>query len=580
MLQSIKLVIFLLPLYCVTYSQQIKDLSSECQYNQTFGTMVTCNYGNKTISKLLKVSRPYLDLESWKSLSVIGNSDVTDFPLDYFTGIKNIETLSFHGTRLQSIPNIFMNLQQVYTMDLSLNEIEIVSTVNIQKLGIRHLNVSRNTIRYLEPDDLSWISSVEILDISNNKITDIPKDYFRSTRLIRKLILSFNSLRTIHEYVFSGLETSLQELYLAENQISDIHPLAFNNLLELKLLDLSGNPFNLKIDVSSIKLPQHIAHLDLHKTALTKLDFCFIQHLHDLEFINLQENDLECSCDLLWVMKHLKRHYYQSPTARPQQSETRCINADNHTETVSALEPVCRNKTKQLCSTVNPLSELLQNLKDLHYMVEIRKGKIWIHWGHLNSSLIYAYRISVKEESEEGYFYGPVTIHSSSDYFKIESSDLKNTELKVCLQIMTNETFDLYTKCAFVEDESLSSIVGILAGILFLIPCLIALTLVIYYDKKHHLRQQLKDRLLHVSESDSEDEGSNVYKQEVNDEIVSVVTENKKKTLHDGVVLNSTDLSCSVPDVSVKFITEESLSSIQSDLSTVEGQKSKSAPNS
>jgi hypothetical protein len=70
-----------------------------------------------------------------------------------------------------------------------------------------------------------------------------------------------------------------------------------------------------------------------------------------------------------------------------------------------------------------------------------------------------------------------------------------------------------------------------------------------------------------------------VYKQEVNDEIIGVVTDNKKKTLHDGIVLNSTDLSDSVPHVSIKFVSEDSPSTKQSDLATVEGQKLKSEIN-
>lgn len=185
-----------------------------------------------------------------------------------------------------------MNLQQVFTIDLSLNELLVISTLHLQKLGIHHLNLSKNIIRFLKADDLLWIPSVEVLDLSNNKIAEIPDNSFSSTRLIRKLILSSNFLTSISEHFFSGLESNLKELYLGKNQISDIHPLAFSKLLELKLLDLSGNPLNLKIDVSSIKLPQHIVHLDLQSTKLSTLEYCSLSHLHDIEFINLQGNDL------------------------------------------------------------------------------------------------------------------------------------------------------------------------------------------------------------------------------------------------------------------------------------------------
>lgn len=568
-------------LVTLTHSQQIDDLSSNCRYraSEPSITSVTCNYENtSSISRLLGLGRSYLEQESWKSLEVTGNSNITSFPADYFTGIKDIESLAFHGTRLQSIPNIFVNLQQVFTMDLSLNEILVVSTLQLQKLGIHHLNLSRNIIRFLKADDLLWIPSVEVLDLSNNNIAEIADSSFSSTRLIRKLILSSNLLTSISEHFFSGLESNLKELYLGMNQISFIHPLAFSKLLELKLLDLSGNPLNLRIDVSSIKLPQHIVHLDLQRTKLSTLEYCSLSHLHDIEFINLQGNDLHCTCEVVWVSQLLKRHFYPSLHSQKEQTEILCLHMNNETVNASSIEPECNKKTKPPCLSLTALSQLKLRLKDLHYMVEIRKGKIWMHWSHLNSSLIYAYRIEVIEDGKgEEYFYGPVTIHSSSNYFKIESFELKNTRLQVCLHVMANETYDLHVQCAFVEDKSLTSIVGILAGIIFLIPCVIGLFLVIYYDRKHKIQEESK-RLLH-SDSDSEDESRNVYKQEVRDENLDDVQKIKKRQIHDGIVLNSTQLPEAISQVSVKFINEDTAIVKQSDIPTVDECLSKSCTN-
>lgn len=532
----------------VTCCRMIEDLSSDCQCNAGHsGTTIACNYGNRTdVPKLLLASRSYLGQESWKSLVVFGNSNVITFPLDYFTGIKNIDTLSFHDIKLQSIPNIFENLQHVYTMDLSGNRIEIISTNNLQKLGVRLLNLSKNSISYLEPEDLSWIPSMEILDLSDNKIAEIPKGFFRTTRLIRKVVLSFNSLTVISKHVFSGLEATLQDLYLGENLISDIHPLAFSNLIELKLLDLSGNPLNPKIDIlSSLKLPQHIAHLDLQRTALTTFPFCFVHDLHDLEYINLQENYLECSCDLVWVAQHLKHHYYPSRDSQPEQLAIQCLSTDDRAETMSTLKQDCINKPRQPCSRTDPLSQLQQRLHDLHYVVEIRKGKIWMHWGRVNSSMVYAYRITVKEEGKDNeYFYGPVTIHPSSDHFTIESFDLKNTKLIVCLHVMANATGRLYKKCVSVEDESLSSIVGILAGIIFLVPCLLALGLVIYYDRNHKRRDDSNRTFLKtsVSYSESSRETKTLGSSESSKSIVDVEgVAGNRKSIADGDGINESD---------------------------------------
>ena len=562
-------------LVTLTCCRPLDDLCPDCQYTVSLGTMVTCNYENSsTIPRLLGDNRPYLEQESWKSLEITGNSNITSFPLHYFTGVKDIETLGLHGTRLRSIPDIFANLQQVFTMDLSLNEIEVLRTKNIHKLGIHHLNVSRNVLRSLTQEELSWIPSVEVLDLSNNRIRDIPDNSFKSTSLIRKLILTSNSLSTISEHMFSGLETNLKELFLGQNQISQIHPLAFSKLLELKLLDLSYNPLTLEFDFNSIKLPQHIVHLDLQRTGLQTLHFCSLHYLHDIEYINLEGNDLSCVCDLVWINQLLNRHYYPSPQSPMQQRPLQCQELSNGTVNVSSIATDCSNRTRPQCSGPTALAQLQLQLQSLHYMVNIRKGKIFLHWSNLNSSLIYAYRVDVREEDEEDeYFYGPVTIHPSSNSFKIDSYELENTRLHVCLHVMANESYDLHTKCIYVENESMNSIVGILAGIIFLIPCIIGLSLVIYHDRKHQLQAESMRRLLYL-DSDSEDEAKNVYKQDVCDDVVIDSSENKKRKLHDGIVLNSKDLSDSVSGISVKFIKEDPVSIQQSDISIVNSENS------
>lgn len=103
---------------------------------------------------------------------------------------------------------------------------------------------------------------------------------------------------------------------------------------------------------------------------------------------------------------------------------------NNEIVNVFFIELECNKKIKFLCLSFIVLFQLKLKFKDFYYMVEIRKGKIWMYWSYLNFFLIYVYWIEVIEYGKEKeYFYGFVIIYFSFNYFKIESFELKNIRL-------------------------------------------------------------------------------------------------------------------------------------------------------
>src|SRR5579883_1313347 len=80
------------------------------------------------------------------------------------------------------------------------------------------MNLKNMNIIEIEPSAFSTFTKLEIIDLTNNKIT------------------------SLDEVTFQGL-ANLKELYLSANQISQLPGSVFNNLNSLEILDLTSLKF-------------------------------------------------------------------------------------------------------------------------------------------------------------------------------------------------------------------------------------------------------------------------------------------------------------------------------------------------
>ena len=82
--------------------------------------------------------------------------------------------------------------------------------------------------------------SLELLDLSNNKLTDLPRGLFSGFYNLQTLHLSGNNISAINEDVFIGL-TKLHTLDLSSNFIESVPDNAFKGLNILRTLSMSSN---------------------------------------------------------------------------------------------------------------------------------------------------------------------------------------------------------------------------------------------------------------------------------------------------------------------------------------------------
>ncbi|XP_030638748.1 slit homolog 1b [Chanos chanos] len=91
------------------------------------------------------------------------------------------------------------------------------------------------------PKELSTFKHLQLVDLSNNKISSLSNYSFTNMTQLTTLILSYNSLRCIPPLAFGGLH-SLRLLSLHGNDISELHEGVFRDVASLSHLAIGANP--------------------------------------------------------------------------------------------------------------------------------------------------------------------------------------------------------------------------------------------------------------------------------------------------------------------------------------------------
>ncbi|XP_029913760.1 vasorin b [Myripristis murdjan] len=175
----------------------------------------------------------------------------------------------------------------------------------------KNLYLFANGIEGLTAEDFDGLMSLEMLDLSQNKLTELPDRVFEPLTSLRNLDLSSNQITYISEECFQGMPL-LERLYLYSNHIKAIHPAAFNGLEQLLELKLQGNqltslptlsmPRLLLLDLRFNILPSlgpsdlqtpNLESLKLAGVGLTSLDEELMASLRNLHELDISGNQLE-----------------------------------------------------------------------------------------------------------------------------------------------------------------------------------------------------------------------------------------------------------------------------------------------
>ncbi|XP_039759250.1 insulin-like growth factor-binding protein complex acid labile subunit [Pararge aegeria] len=183
-----------------------------------------------------------------------------------------ITTLSIHGNWPRTELSFLDNMYRLRNLHIINNNIQQIFNSPFQNLvSVENIDLSYNRISNIE--DLFQFETrpfkMHSISLAHNSIVEIPGYAFEELSSLVELDLSYNYIRELREEPFSNL-TNLQVLRLNNNKIKDLNG-ALHNLLNLRHLYLRSNEIQ-KFDMGTINTINHLETFDLSKNLIETID--------------------------------------------------------------------------------------------------------------------------------------------------------------------------------------------------------------------------------------------------------------------------------------------------------------------
>ncbi|KAJ4150551.1 hypothetical protein LMH87_011297 [Akanthomyces muscarius] len=160
-----------------------------------------------------------------------------DAPPNIFGGL---ETMDFHGNKLAAVPLGFRRLSQLTSLNLSKNNLDNnCLQILSQMTALRDLKLASNSLSGPLNAAISLLDGLEVLDLHDNKLSCLPEDMHKMSRL-RILDLAENNFESISFAAIAGLP--LSQLVLRKNRLTGtLIEDPIDAMRTLQTLDISCN---------------------------------------------------------------------------------------------------------------------------------------------------------------------------------------------------------------------------------------------------------------------------------------------------------------------------------------------------
>ncbi|KAL9918993.1 insulin like growth factor binding protein acid labile subunit convoluted isoform 1-T3 [Glossina fuscipes fuscipes] len=235
----------------------------------------------------------FVDQEISNKVEVVRviNGPLNDFPIELFQPLRKLKTLDLHGNRLENLKrNQFKNLRELEVLDISFNKIkklEAQHIADLTKLG--WCNVSHNSLNELARGTFARNSVLKVVNLSHNKIQRLDANSFRGMRFLRRLYMSDNVISDIGRGTF-GSVARIGTIDLARNALKKVEFQMFTQLNYIEILDLAENNIT-TIEKNSFKdiyqASINISHNNLETIQPKAFENCVNITVLDLSFNRL-----------------------------------------------------------------------------------------------------------------------------------------------------------------------------------------------------------------------------------------------------------------------------------------------------
>ncbi|KAG7660361.1 uncharacterized protein J8A68_006128 [[Candida] subhashii] len=234
-----------------------------------------------------------------------------------FGKLKNLVSLKLASNYLHTYPEPISELTGLIDLDLSYNDLSFLPRSIGKLVNLQKLNLCSNKLRKSLPSYFCKLQNLKRLDIRYNEITNVdvlgllPK--LEVAYATKNVISGFNdqveSFRVIHfdrnpitELNFQHRMDTLNILDLSKAKITDIPTTFIDKIPNIEKLVLDKNHL--------VTLPQNLGDLSklaffsIYNNQLQSLPST-IGNLHSLQYLDLHSNNLQGLPDDIWNMKSL-----------------------------------------------------------------------------------------------------------------------------------------------------------------------------------------------------------------------------------------------------------------------------------
>ncbi|XP_026320689.1 leucine-rich repeats and immunoglobulin-like domains protein 1 [Hyposmocoma kahamanoa] len=231
----------------LTFSS-VSDLQELDLSNNALTTLAFLNLGCGSDLKKLYFHKNMVDKVSNNTFAKVPSLEHLDLSYNViqsiesgaFIHLKKLENLLLHNNRLFSIQIINLEgLSALLKFDLSYTEIGNFTKAAVSGLKTTIFNCSHAELSYIHFDTFAEVEHIDILDLSYNSLVTFEINP-KGISSVESLYLNNNQITSISNVSFAGF-IELQTLHLEFNNIVNIHPKAFSTLKSLKILNLSDN---------------------------------------------------------------------------------------------------------------------------------------------------------------------------------------------------------------------------------------------------------------------------------------------------------------------------------------------------
>lgn len=300
--------LFNIPPRTFQYQKKLKELHLNYNKigaitNETFiglSSLVSLNLGDNFLDELS--ANVFSTLPKLEELNLSKNR-INRIDARTFNGLLSLRVLYLNDNSLSTVPSdSFGPLTSLAELYIGINVFTTIengaferlnglSTLDLKGAGLS--NISIDTFRGLE-------SSLRKLDISDNRLLQVPTTALNHFHRLEELMLGQNSFETIPSGAFAGF-TNLRHLDISGSpKLRSIENDAFADSPNLETLSIASNKALVDIQPRAFSGLLHLKSINLRDNALATMPENLVKW-DELNSFDISDNPLHCDCNMLWL---------------------------------------------------------------------------------------------------------------------------------------------------------------------------------------------------------------------------------------------------------------------------------------